>query len=88
MVSVKNNPLTEMPQQESETGVVCGTLMARQKVLDENGERVLIPLSNVPIVIFNPSEEFPSYASKDADGNRITLNLTQNSIIETFLGKI
>ena len=78
-LSVKNNPLTEMPQQESETGVVCGTLMARQKVLDENGERVLIPLSNVPIVIFNPSEEFPSYASKDADGNRITLNLTQNS---------
>jgi len=78
-LSVKNNPLSEIPQQESETGVVCGTLMARQKVLDENGERLLIPLSNVPIVIFNPSEEFPTVSSKDLEGNRITLNLIQNS---------
>ena len=78
-LSVKNNPLSEIPSQESETGVVCGTLLARQKVLDENGERVLIPLSNVPIVVFNPSEEFPLYSSQDVDGNRITLNLIQNS---------
>lgn len=78
-LSIKNNPLSEIPAQESETGVVCGTLMARQKVLDENGERVLIPLSNVPIVIFNPSEQFPSYASQDTSGDRITLNLLQNS---------
>lgn len=78
-LSVKNNPLSSFPTQESQTGVVCGTLVARQKVLDENGERVLIPLSNVPIVIFNPSEEFPNYSSQDVDGNRVTLNLIQNT---------
>lgn len=78
-LSVKNNPLSRIPTQESETGVVCGTLVARQKILDENGERVLIPLAGVPIVIFNPSEQFPSYASQDTSGDRITLNLLQNS---------
>jgi len=86
-LSIKNNPLSTIPAQESETGVVCGTLIARQKVLDENGERVLIPLSNVPIVIFNPSEEFPSYSSKDTAGNRITLNLLQNSEPSDYVDK-
>lgn len=79
-LSVKNNPLSNFPEQEANTGVVSGTLVARQKVLDENGENVLIPLSNVPIIIFNPSEEFPNYASQDTSGNRISLNILQNSI--------
>lgn len=78
-LSVKNNPLSSFPEQEGQTGVVCGTLVARQKVLDENGDRVVIPLSNIPIVIFNPSEEFPNYSSEDVDGNRLTLNLLQNT---------
>ena len=83
-LNVKNNLLSEVPTQESDTGVVCGTLVARQKVLDENGERALIPLANVPIVIFNPSEEFPTYTSQDENGNRITLNVIQNSEPEDY----
>lgn len=83
-LSVKNNPLSNFPAQEANTGVVAGTLLARQKVLDENGENVLIPLSNVPIIVFNPSEEFPNYASQDTSGNRITLNLLQNSIASDY----
>jgi hypothetical protein len=78
-LSVKNNPLSEYPTQKSDTGVVVGTLMATQKVRDENGDKIKIPLSNVPIVIFNSSENFPNFASIDADGNRVRLNLIQNS---------
>ncbi len=78
-LSVKNNPLSNYPTQQSETGVVTGTLYAKQKILNENGERVLIPLSNVPIIIFNPSEEYPEITSLDENGNRITLNLLENS---------
>ena len=29
----------------------------RQKISDENGERVKIPLQNVPVIIFNPSDQ-------------------------------
>jgi hypothetical protein len=83
-LSVKNNSLSEYPKQQSETGVVMGTLFARQKIKDENGENVLIPLSNVPIVIFNESEDFPSTSSTDIDGNRLTLNIIQNSNREDY----
>jgi hypothetical protein len=78
-LSVKNNPLSEFPNQESSTGVVMGTLYARQKLIDENGERIKIPLGNVPVVIFNPSDKFPTTSSTDDDGNRISLNILENS---------
>lgn len=78
-LSVKNNPLSEYPKQSSETGIVTGTLYALQKIVDENGEKIKIPLSNVPVVVFNASEEFPSVSSTDDLGNRITLNLVENS---------
>ena len=78
-LSVKNNPLSEFPTQESETGVVMGTLYARQKIFDENGDKVKIPLRNVPIAIFNQSDTFPTTSSTDDDGNRITLNILENS---------
>jgi hypothetical protein len=83
-LSVKNNPLSTYPTQSSETGIVTGTLLARQKVLDENGEKVLIPLANVPVVVFNASETFPTVASTDEDGNRVTLNLLENSRPEDY----
>jgi hypothetical protein len=83
-LSVINNPLSNFPTQESETGVVMGTLYAKQKVVNEKGEKVLIPLSNVPIVIFNPSDEFPNTFSVDGDGNRVRLNLIQNSELEDY----
>jgi hypothetical protein len=83
-LTVRNNPLSNFPTQESETGVVMGTLYAKQKVVNEKGEKVLIPLSNVPIVIFNPSDEFPNTFSVDGDGNRIRLNIIQNSELEDY----
>ncbi len=83
-LSVKNNPLSEFPTQESSTGVITGTLYAKQIIKDENGERVLIPLSNVPIVIFNPSETFPNVSSVDDTGDRVTLNILQNSKPEDY----
>jgi hypothetical protein len=84
-LTVRNNPLSNFPTQESDTGVVMGTLYAKQKVVNEKGEKVLIPLSNVPIVIFNPSDEFPNTFSIDGDGNRVRLNLIQNSELEDYV---
>ena len=78
-LNVINNPLAEIPTQDSETGVVIGTLYAQQKILDENGEKVKIPLSNVPIVIFNKSDEFENISSVDENGNRVSLNIFQNT---------
>ena len=78
-LSVKNNLTSTWPTQEATTGVLFGKLTARQKILDENGEKVIIPLKNIPIAIFNTSEEFPEITSKDDDGNRIRLNIKENS---------
>jgi hypothetical protein len=83
-LTVRNNPLSNFPTQESETGVVMGTLYAKQKIVNEKGEKVLIPLSNVPVVIFNPSDEFPNTFSIDGEGNRVRLNLIQNSELEDY----
>ncbi len=83
-LTIRNNPLSNFPRQESETGVVMGSLFAKQKVVNEKGERVLIPLVNVPVIIFNPSDEFPNSFSIDAEGNRIRLNLIQNSELEEY----
>jgi hypothetical protein len=83
-LSVKNNALSSVPNQESDTGVLFGTLYATQKIKNENGEKVKIPLANTPIVLFNPSTEFPQISSVDEDGNRIVLNLTQNSNFDDY----
>ena len=56
-LSIQNNLLGTWQQQESATGVLFGKLVARQKVIDENGEKVIIPLRNVPVAIFNSSED-------------------------------
>jgi hypothetical protein len=78
-LSIYNNLVGETPRLESPTGVLFGKLEALQKVKDENGEKVRIPLGNVPVAIFNTSEEFPTVSSVDDDGNRIRLNLAENS---------
>ena len=86
-LSVHNNLLGETPRLESKTGVLFGKLEARQKVKDENDEKIKIPLANVPVAVFTRSEEFPTVASADDDGNRITLNLKENSKIGMYFNQ-
>ena len=79
-LNIYNRPQNEWPTQESLTGVVFGRLEAIQEILDSEGNKVRIPLRNVPIGIFNSSEEFPSIASTDYNGDRIRLNLSENTL--------
>jgi|ERR1035437_1162854 hypothetical protein len=65
--------------QESKTGILFGKLEANQKINDEFGNRIKIPLKGVPITIFNSTAEFPNVSSVDSDGNRIVLNIDENS---------
>jgi len=78
-LNIYNNLVNSMPTQEADTGVVFGRLMARQKIKDEEGNNISIPLRNVPIGIFNSSEDYPSSTSTDSGGNRIYLNNKENS---------
>lgn len=64
-----------LPKYNNDTGVLFGKLEALQVLSDENKEKIRIPLKNVVVGIFNPSEKFPSIASLDEEGNRIRLNL-------------
>lgn len=74
-LSVYNVSLAETPKFNNDTGVLVGKLEAIQVLVDENGDKIRIPLKNIVVGIFNPSEEFPNIASADEDGNRIRLNL-------------
>lgn len=73
-LSVYNSLEKGLPYQESDTGVVFGRLIANQKIKDKNGNTVKVPLANVPIGVFLPSEEFPTSTATDENGNRIQLN--------------
>lgn len=64
-----------LPKYNNNTGVLFGKLEALQVLSDENGEKIRIPLKNVVVGIFNPSEKFPSISSLDEEGNRIRLNI-------------
>ncbi len=86
-LSVHNVPVNNQPTLESTTGVLMGRLTAKQKVLDENGERVIIPLKNTVVAIFNPSETFPSVASVDDNQNRVTLNLRENISLGNYFNQ-
>lgn len=83
-LKVYNNLINSFPTQEAKTGVVFGSLVASQQITDENGLTVKIPLRNVPVGIFNKSETFPSVTSLDENGNRISLNLTENSTLASY----
>lgn len=78
-LSVQNVINGQMPLIQSPTGVVFGKLNAFQKLIDASGNTITIPLANVPIAIFNSSDEFPSISSVDSNGNRIRLNVEENS---------
>lgn len=78
-LSVYNNMVNSFPVQESETGTVFGRLIATQKVKDANNNNIKIPLKNVPIGIFNPTDVFQSPTDSDENGNRLTLNLKEAS---------
>ena len=79
--SVYNTLTNSFPVQEGETGVVFGKLEAIQKIknVDSNsGENLRIPLRNVPIGIFTPSEDFPDTTSVDENGERVKYNFKYN----------
>lgn len=76
-LKIYNNLINSFPNQESPTGVVFGRLTAIQKIKNETGENLRIPLKNVPIGIFNSSDDFPSLFSTDDNGDRLTLNIKE-----------
>lgn len=77
-LNIYNNSINDFPEQTSNTGVLFGRLTAVQNILDENGEKVLIPLKNTIVGIFNPSDQYPTTASIDENGNRMTLHIKEN----------
>jgi len=78
-LSIYNNLRNSFPTQESDTGTVFGRLEAIQKIKDRSGNNIKIPLRNVPIGIFAPSDTFSDATGVDANGNRITFNLREGS---------
>lgn len=76
--NVYNNLINSMPTQDSETGVVFGRLMALQTIKDSEGNNIRIPLRNVPVGVFNPSETYPTAASVTENGDRIFLNIKES----------
>ena len=76
--NVYNNLINSMPTQDSETGVVFGRLMALQTLKDSEGNNIRIPLRNVPVGVFNPSETYPTAASVTENGDRIFLNIKES----------
>lgn len=83
-LSIYNRATGRLPTQESSVGTVFGKLMANQKIRNEFGGVVRIPLRNVPVGIFNASDEFPTPSSIDDNGNRIILNLQNNSEAQDY----
>lgn len=83
-LKVYNNLVNSFPEQEAKTGVVFGRLMAIQKIKNENGQNMRIPLKNVPIGIFNSSESFPQLFSTDENGDRLSLNLKESSLSSEY----
>jgi hypothetical protein len=78
-LSVINSVQGENNVLEATTGVVFGKLESIQKINDSDGNKLRVPLANVPVCIFNPTEEFPDISSQDNEGNRMVLNLKENS---------
>lgn len=78
-LNVYNNLVNTWPTQEAETGVVFGRLMALQTIKDAEGNNIRIPLRNVPVGVFNPSEDYPTAASVTDNGDRIFLNLKESA---------
>jgi hypothetical protein len=87
-LKIYNNLVNSFPNQESPTGVVFGRLTAIQKIKNENGENLRIPLQNVPLGVFNPSDEYPQIFSTDDNGDRLTLNIKESTIPSEYFDTI
>lgn len=83
-LDIYNNLVNSFPIQESSTGTVFGKLVATQRIKDANGKNIRIPLRNVPIGIFNSTDEFEFITSLDENGNRIALNFKENSFVDDY----
>lgn len=73
-LNVYNKVTGNYPVRESDTGVVFGKLEAIQKIADSEGNKIRIPLRNVPIGVFVSSDDFQTPNDLDSNGNRIRLN--------------
>ena len=87
-LKIYNNLINSFPEQESPTGVVFGRLTAIQKIKNENGENLRIPLQNVPLGVFNPSDDYPQIFSTDDNGDRLTLNIKESSVPSDYFDNI
>ena len=82
-LTIKNNALGSWNTISSLTGIVFGTLTATQKINDNNGNPIQIPLRNVPIMVFNQTNEVVTTFQTSQDG-RTPLNMVQNSQLFCF----
>jgi hypothetical protein len=87
-LKIYNNLINSFPNQESPTGVVFGRLTAIQKIKNENGQNLRIPLQNVPLGVFNPSDDYPQIFSTDDNGDRLTLNIKESTIPSEYFNNI
>ena len=78
-LTIKNNAFGEWNQISSPTGVVFGTLTATQKLKDENGDFLKIPLRNVPMFVYNQTALNASPTNLTEGDSRTPLNMLQNS---------
>lgn len=78
-LQVYNKPINSIPNQEAKTGILFGKLEAIQVLKDEVGNNIRIPLKNVPIGIFNSTENFPAPMSLDNNGDRFFMNIKESS---------
>ena len=83
-LSIKNNLKGEWTKKTSDTGVIFGKLLAIQKLKDENGEFIKIPLRGVPIIVLNKAENVSAINLTDDNNARIPLNMQQNSPRELY----
>jgi len=75
--NIYNTPINSIPKQEARTGILFGKLEAIQLLKNEEGNSIKIPLANVPIGIFTPTEEFPTPSSVDENGDRFYMNIKE-----------
>ena len=61
-----------------------GKLLAIQKIKDESGNNIKIPLKNVPVGVFAPSNTFSDATDVDENGSRISLNVKQGSDVSDY----
>ncbi len=77
-LNIYNVPINETPKFQNNTGVLFGKIESIQVLLDDDGNKMKIPLRDAVVGIFNPSDEIPAVGSVDQNGNRISLSLYEN----------